>query len=54
MISVSDKEGNKVDFEIPKTVVFVRVGVLDDEVGLDMLSTFEKFGCIMINNRDWR
>ena len=32
LISISDKEGNKVDFEIPKTVVFVRAGVLDDEV----------------------
>ena len=52
LISVSDKEGNKVDFEIPKTVVFVRAGVLDDEVGLALLSTFEKAGAFMINNRD--
>ena len=46
------KKDNKVDFEIPKTVVFVRVGVLDDEVGLALLSTFEKAGAFMINNRD--
>ena len=52
LISISDKEGNKVDFEIPKTVVFVRAGVLDDEVGLALLSTFEKAGAFMINNRD--
>jgi len=41
LITVSDIKGNRVDFEIPKTVVFIRAGVLDDEVGLALLSTFE-------------
>ena len=52
LITVSDIKGNRVDFEIPKTVVFIRAGVLDDEVGLALLSTFEKAGAFMINNRD--
>jgi ribosomal protein S6--L-glutamate ligase len=52
LISVLDKEGNKVDFEVNKTVVFVRAGVLDNEIGLALLSTFEKAGAFMINNRD--
>ena len=32
--------------------MFVRAGVLDDAVGLALLSTFEKAGAFMINNRD--
>ena len=52
VISITDKEGNKVDYQVNKTVVFVRAGVLDDEVGLALLSTFEKAGAFMINNRD--
>ena len=52
VITILDKEGNKVDFKVAKTVVFVRAGVLDNEVGLALLSTFEKAGAFMINNRD--
>lgn len=52
LITVSDIQGNRVDFKIPKTIVFIRAGVLDDEVGLALLSTFEKAGAFMINNRD--
>ena len=52
LISVSDIKGDRVDFDISKTVVFVRAGVLDDEVGLALLSTFEKAGAFMINNRN--
>ena len=52
LITILDREGNKIDFEVAKTVVFVRAGVLDNEVGLALLSTFEKAGAFMINNRD--
>ena len=52
LISVSDIKGDKVDFDVSKTIVFVRAGVLDDEVGLALLSTFEKAGAFMINNRN--
>tara|TARA_R110002012_G_scaffold190093_1_gene357645 strand:- start:64 stop:1479 length:1416 start_codon:yes stop_codon:yes gene_type:complete len=52
LISISDIKGDRVDFDISKTVVFVRAGVLDDEVGLALLSTFEKAGAFMINNRN--
>ena len=49
---ISNVEGDRLDFDVHKTVVFVRAGVLDDEVGLALLSTFEKAGAFMINNRD--
>ena len=51
-LTISNVEGERLDFDISKTVVFVRAGVLDNEVGLALLSTFEKAGAFMINNRD--
>ena len=51
-LTISNVEGERLEFDIHKTVVFVRAGVLDDEVGLALLSTFEKAGAFMINNRD--
>ena len=51
-LTISNVEGDRIEFEISKTVVFVRAGVLDNEVGLALLSTFEKAGAFMINNRD--
>ena len=52
LITILDIKGNKIDFDVAKTVVFVRAGVLDNEVGLALLSTFEMSGAFMINNRD--
>ena len=51
-LTISNVQGDRIEFEISKTVVFVRAGVLDNEVGLALLSTFEKAGAFMINNRD--
>jgi len=51
-LTISNVEGERLDFDINKTVVFVRAGVLEDEVGLALLSTFEKAGAFMINNRE--
>ena len=51
-LTISNVQGDGIEFEISKTVVFVRAGVLDNEVGLALLSTFEKAGAFMINNRD--
>ena len=52
ILTISNVEEERLDFDISKTVVFVRAGVLDNEVGLALLSTFEKAGAFMINNRD--
>ena len=52
ILTISNVGGERLDFDVYKTVVFVRAGVLDDEVGLALLSTFEKAGAFMINNRD--
>ena len=51
-LTISNVQGDRIEFEISKTVLFVRAGVLDNEVGLALLSTFEKAGAFMINNRD--
>ena len=51
-LTISNVQGDRIEFEISKTVVCVRAGVLDNEVGLALLSTFEKAGAFMINNRD--
>ena len=51
-LTISNVQGDRIEFEISKTVVFVRAGVLDNEVGLALLSTFEKACAFMINNRD--
>ena len=35
-----------------KTVVFVRAGALETEIGLALISTLQSAGCFMINDRD--
>ena len=52
ILTISNIQDERIDFDVHKTVVFVRAGVLEDEVGLALLSTFEKAGAFMINNRD--
>ena len=52
LISNIDGEDTESEFEIAKTVCFIRAGVLEDEVGLALLSTFENAGAFMINTRD--
>ena len=51
---VSNIEGKdtEVEFELANTICFVRAGVLEDETGLALLSTFENAGAFMINTRD--
>ena len=34
------------EFELSKTICFTRAGVLEDETGLALLSTFENAWCI--------
>ena len=51
-ISNADGEDNEVEFDTSRTVCFVRAGVLEDEIGLAILGTFENAGAFMINNRD--
>ena len=51
-LTISNVQGDRIEFEISKTVVFVRGRVIANEVGLALLSTFEKAGAFMINNRD--
>ena len=54
IITVSNFDGNDndVEFNTRKTVCFVRAGVLEDEIGLALLTSFEKSGSFMINNRE--
>lgn len=52
VISNVDGEGSEVEFDISKTVCFVRAGALENEAGLALLGTFEAAGAFMINNRD--
>ena len=51
-VSNIDGDGKQIEFDIFKTVCFVRAGVLDNEVGLAILSTFQNAGAFMINDRD--
>jgi RimK family alpha-L-glutamate ligase len=51
-ISNVDGEDTEVEFDISRTVCFVRAGVLEDEIGLALLGTFENAGAFMVNNRD--
>jgi len=51
-ITISNVDGKDVEFDISRTVCFVRAGVLEDEIGLAILGTFENAGAFMINNRD--
>ena len=52
LVSNIDGEDTEVEFELSKTICFVRAGVLEDETGLALLSTFENAGAFMINNRN--
>ena len=52
LVSNLDGEDTEVEFELSKTICFVRAGVLEDETGLALLSTFESAGAFMINNRN--
>ena len=49
---ISNVDGKDVEFDISRTVCFVRAGVLEDEIGLAILGTFENAGAFMVNNRD--
>lgn len=51
-VSNVDGKDTTVEFDTHRTVCFVRAGVLDDEIGLALLGTFEQAGAFMINNRD--
>ena len=50
-ITIKNNDGTEKDIEIEtsKTVVFVRAGVLQDEVGLALLGTLQNAGCMMTN-----
>ncbi len=52
LVSNLDGKDTEVEFELSKTICFVRAGVLEDETGLALLSTFENAGAFMINTRD--
>ena len=52
LISNIDGEDTEAEFELSKTICFVRAGVLEDETGLALLSTFENAGAFMINTRN--
>ena len=51
-LSNIDGEDTEVEFELSKTICFARAGVLEDETGLALLSTFENAGAFMINTRN--
>ena len=52
LISNIDGKDTEAEFDISRTVCFIRAGVLQDEIGLALLSTFENAGAFMINTRD--
>ncbi len=45
-ISNIDGKDTQAEFDLSKTICFTRAGVLDDETGLALLSTFENAVCI--------
>src|SRR6056300_496273 len=53
-LKVSNVDGNntEVEFDTSRTVVFTRAGSVESEVGLALLSSFERAGAFMINDRD--
>lgn len=53
-VTIKNHDGNDKDLVIDtsKTVVFVRAGALENEVGLALVSTLQSAGCFMINGRD--
>ena len=52
LISNIDGEDPEIEFDLSKTMCFTRAGVLEDETGLALLSTFENAGAFMINTRN--
>ena len=52
LVSNIDGKDTEVEFQLANTICFVRAGVLEDETGLALLSTFENAGAFMINTRD--
>jgi RimK family alpha-L-glutamate ligase len=52
LVSNLDGKDTEVEFQLTNTICFVRAGVLEDETGLALLSTFENAGAFMINTRD--
>jgi len=52
LVSNIDGEDTEMEFELSKTICFTRAGVLEDETGLALLSTFENSGAFMINTRN--
>ena len=53
-VAIKNDDGQEKDIEVEtaSTVVFVRAGVLQDEIGLALLGTLQNAGCMMINDRD--
>ena len=53
-VAIKNHDGQEKDIEVEtaSTVVFVRAGVLQDEIGLALLGTLQNAGCMMINDRD--
>ena len=53
-VSIKNYDGGEKDIsvETSSTVVFVRAGALDTEIGLALLGTLQNAGCMMINDRD--
>ena len=53
-IAIKNHDGQEksIEVETASTVVFVRAGVLQDEIGLALLGTLQNAGCMMINDRD--
>ena len=53
-VAIKNYDGEEKDIvvETATTVVFVRAGVLQDEIGLALLGTLQNAGCMMINDRD--
>ena len=53
-VVIKNNDGSEKDIKIEtsNTVVFVRAGVLQNEVGLALLGTLQNAGCMMINDRD--
>ena len=52
LVSNIDGKDTEIEFQLANTICFVRAGVLEDETGLALLSTFENAGAFMINTRD--
>ena len=53
-VAIKNYDGEEKDIKVDtaSTVVFVRAGVLQDEIGLALLGTLQNAGCMMINDRD--